>query len=499
VVDVPNQPTPTTGDRPTRARRRAAEGPFDLIVGSVWRFFASVRVAIWMIGFLTLLTLIGTLRGSVVPEHIGEAVPALQPLVDAWYGWNTFGSGLYAATMAMIAIGIIIGGMLNRIPGLWATIVRPTITTTRGFLRGTAPHATTQADTPVQALLADLTQTLKRRRYRVVTEQVGEDVHVYADRNRWGKLGTFPFHIALVMVVIGGILVTQFGFRDLQFVVAEGQTVAVGNDSDLSVRLNRFTDVYYADGTPAEYRSDVTVFDGDDELVSGSVQPNHPLEAGGVTLYQSGFGYNVSLLVTDRVGNELYTGAVTLGEYQASDNPDAPAGLLAVPGTNYTLNIIASDRDPENQPELDTMGLASQEIYIQARSPDFPGTVTPTAVITPNQPTNFGDLVVTFQRYGTYSVLQIAYYPALWLFGAAAVLGVGGLIAIFYFPHRRIRAIVSPVGANRSALLIAPLARRDWSGKRDFVLLLEAFRDATGTAVTIRDEPDRSAGPASIA
>ena len=493
MVDVPNQPTPTTGDRPAGAARRGADGPFDLVVGSVWRFFASVRVAIWMIGFLTLLTLIGTLRGSVVPERIGEAIPALQPLVDSWYGWDTFGSGLYAFTMALIAVGIIIGGMLNRIPGLWATIVRPTITTTRGFLRGTAPHATTEADTTTEALLNDLTRTLRRRRYRVVTEPVDNDIHVYADRNRWGKLGTFPFHIALVMVVIGGILVTQLGFRDLQFVVAEGQTIAVGNDSDLSVRLDRFSDLYYEDGTPAEYRSDVTVFDGDDELVAGPVEPNHPLTAGGVTLYQSGFGYNVSLRVTDRVGNELFAGPVTLGEYQSSNNPDAPAGLQQIPGTTYSLNIVASDRDPENRPELDTMGLASQEIYIQARSPDFPGNAAPTAVISPNQPTTFGDLIVTFERYGTYSVLQIAYYPALWLFAIAAILGIGGLIAIFYFPHRRIRAIVSPVGPDRSALLIAPLARRDWSGKRDFVLLMEALREATGRPISIRDEPDRQA------
>ncbi len=500
MVDVPNQRTPATPPSPTsereqpRSRRRSEEGPFELIVGSIWRFFASVRVAIWMIGFLTLLTLIGTLRGSVVPEHLGEAVPALQPLVDAWYGWDTFGSRLYAATMALIAVGIVIGGMLNRIPGLWATIVRPTITTTRGFLRGTAPHAAaTSASTP-EDLLTDLSRVMKRRRYRVATERVGDDIHVYADRNRWGKLGTFPFHIALVLVVVGGIVVTQLGFRDLQFVIAEGQTIPVGNDSDLSVRLDRFTDAYYLDGTASEYRSDVTVFDGDDELVSGSVQPNHPLEAGGVSLYQSGFGYNVSLLVTDRAGNELFSGPVTLGEYQASANPDAPAGVLAVPGTAWTLNIIASDRDPQNQPELDTMGLASSQLYVQARTPELPGGVAPTAVINPNDPTAFGDLVVTFQRYGTYSVLQIAYYPALWLFGLAAVLGIGGLIAIFYFPHRRIRAIVSPDAQGRGHLLIAPLARRDWSGKRDFVLLMEELRESAGIPLALSDEPDRGSG-----
>jgi cytochrome c biogenesis protein len=447
----------------------------------VWRFFSSVRVAIWEIGFLTALTL-----------RVADAIPPLRGIADALYGWDVFGSWLYTATLALIAVSIIIGGMVARIPGLWKTIVRPTVTTTRGFLNGTAPHASGSLDGAPDRTLDELANALRRRRYRVLTARVGDDIHVYADRNRWGKLGTFPFHIALVMVVVGGILVTQLGFRDIQFVVPEGQRVAVGNGSDLSVRLDSFTDDYYQDGTPAKFRSDVTIFDGDDVLKSGSLEPNDPLSAGGVTLYQSGFGYNVIIRVTDRAGNELFRGPVTLGEYESSANPDAPAGVLQVPGTNVTLNIIASDRDPANRPDLDTLQIPSQAIYVQARSADQLGTVAPpTALVDPTAPVALGDVVVAFERYGTYSVLQIAYYPALWLFGLAAVLGIGGLIAIFYFPHRRVRAILSPDAGERSRLLVAPLARKDWSGKRDFVMLMEELQRTSGAVLTISDEPDR--------
>jgi cytochrome c biogenesis protein len=499
VVDIHGQPggEPVTAAPPAPSRRRGvrrASNPFELVVNSVWRYFASVRVAVYEIAFLALLTLIGTLKGSVVPEWLAERVPALSGLVDAWYGWDVFGSRLYTATLALIAIGIIVGGMLNRIPGLWATIVRPTVTTTRGFITGTAPHASVQREgaPDVPALAADAVAALRRRRYRVLTATVGDDVHVYADRNRFGKLGTFPFHIALVMVVVGGIIVTQYGFRDLQFVVAEGQTAEVGNGSDLRVRLDGFTDGYYQDGTPAEFRSDVTVFDGDDVLTSGSVVPNDPLSAGGVTLYQSGFGYNVALRVTDRAGNELFAGPVTLGEYEASTNPDAPAGQFTVPGTATTLTIIASDRDPANRPDLDTLNLPTQSIWVRATSPDTPPGVTPpTAIIDPTAPVTMGDVVVQFDRYGTYSVLQVAYYPALWLFAVASVIGIAGLAMTFYFPLRRIRAIVSTGPDGRATMLIAPLARRDWSGKRDFVRLVDDLGELAGTVVDLREEPGR--------
>jgi cytochrome c biogenesis protein len=496
VVDVPGPSV--TAERgagaqgaPAGTPRRAAPGPVALVVGSLWRFFASVRVAIWMIGFLTLLTLVGTVRGSVLPDRAADLVPALRGPADALYDWDVFGSRLYAATIALIAVGIIVGGMLNRIPGLWATIVRPTVTTTRGFLTGTAPHTVASADATPDALLADLSAALRRRRYRVLTRTVGDETHVYADRNRWGKLGTFPFHIALVMVAVGGIVVTQLGFRDVTFTLAEGETVAVGR-ADLSVRLDRFTDAYYQDGTASEFRSAVTVFQGGDVLASGDVQPNHPLSAGGVTLYQAGFGYTVQLRVTDAAGTELFRGPVRLGEYAASANPDAPAGLQAIPGTDVTLTVIASDRDPANRPDLDTLGLASQQIYVVARDADQLGTVTPPAArIDPSAPARLGDLNVAFERYGTFSNLQVAYYPGLWLFGLAAALGIGGLAAIFYFPHRRVRAIVAPDGPGRSRLLVAPLARRDWSGKRDFVQLVGDLRDRTGLDVRLREEPVR--------
>lgn len=484
---IPAPPAPRLG---AGTARPASGGLLTDAVGAVWRFFSSVRVAVWMISFLTLLTLIGTLKGSVVPERLADAVPATQGFVDGWYRLDVFGSWWYSATLGVIAVSIVIGGMLNRIPGIWRTIVRPTVTTTRSFLLGTSPNATVQIDRTPDELVAALTESMRRRRYRVVTRRIGEDIHLYADRNRWGKLGTFPFHIALVMVVIGGIVVTQFGFRDIQFVVAQGETVPIGRGTDLSVRLDRFVDDYYEDGTAARYQSNITLFRGDDEVRRGAVEPNSPVEEGSVSIYQSGFGYTVDLRITDRAGAVVFDGPVTLGIYQSSANPDAPAGMLTVPGTGVTLNLIAADRDAANLPELDTLRLAAGQLFIQARTAGAaPGVTPPSVVVDPSMPGQLGDLTVDFERFGVYSVMQVAYYPGLWLFGVAAVIGIAGLVMIFYFPLRRVRAIVSPRPTGGATALLAPLARRDWSGKRDFVELVEGL---DGGAVRLNDAPERA-------
>ena len=57
--------------------------------------------------------------------------------------------------------------------------------------------------------------------------------------------------------------------------------------------------------------------------------------------------------------------------------------------------------------------------------------------------------------------------------------------AIFYFPQRRLRGIVSPAQTG-SSLQIAPLAKRDWSAKRDFLRVMEKASEKLGEPEEIK-------------
>jgi hypothetical protein len=93
----------------------------------------------------------------------------------------------------------------------------------------------------------------------------------------------------------------------------------------------------------------------------------------------------------------------------------------------------------------------------------------------------------------------VARNPGIPIFIGAALLLVAGLAVTFYFPHRRIRGILSPgaAGAATTALL-APLAKRDWSGLRDFDRLTADLAAQAGLAVarTVRPAPDDDSTPA---
>jgi cytochrome c biogenesis protein len=485
-------------DISARTTPKPSRSPLEAGVDRVWRFFCSVRAAVAEISFLTLLVLIGTLRGSDVPQWIADAIPATQGLVDRWYAWDVFRSGIFAATLAIIAIAIIVC-TLNRVPGIWATISHPKVTTTHGFLRGAETSATFQTPQDSATLTATATELLGKKRYRVLTEKVGEETHIYADKNRMAKLGTFPFHLALILLLVGGIVGSVYGFRDQEFIIPEGSRRNVGHGTGLSVELTRFRDTWTEVGIPSQYQSEVTIYDGNTPAKSGSIEVNHPLSYSNATFYQSSFGNAAKMLITDANGSVLYNDAAEMGIYTLRGNPDAPAGLIRLPERDVQITIVAPDTNPTNQPELDELQLRSGELWVHVEP--LAGDVTPLdtpmgtgeegVVLTQGQPARVDGLNLTFERETRFTVLQVAYNPGIPIFIIAAFLMVGGLAITFYFPHRRMRGIVTP-GPTGATLKLAPLAKRDWSGKRDFFGLLQQAREVIGVQPEVKHPANAS-------
>ncbi len=459
----------------TARPRLAGHSPISIGVDRVWRFFCSVRAAVYEIIALALLVLIGTLAGSSVPFRIAKIVPATQPVVDRWYAWDVFHSVLFMALLALIATAIAIC-TLNRAPAIWSAITHPTVHTTHGFLRTTETAASMSSDQPAALAGSWLAGAMRERHYRVLTVQRGDEVHLYADKNRFARLGTFPFHLALILILVGGIVGARYGYREKQFVVPEGSVRPLGHGTTIDVRLDSFSDAYREDGSAKEFRSELALLDGDKIVKTGAITVNHPMTYHNIVFYQSGFGQAVVLKVTGPHGEPLYEDALPLGLFESRTNADAPAGVLELPQAGAALNVIAPDQNPANSPELDTLGLRSGELFVQYRSRDpLKGGAPVSAVIGQGQQTKLNGLSITFVRERRFTSLQVAHNPGIPVFFLAALLLVGGLAITFYFPHRRVRAIVSSQG-TRSVTTLAPLARRDWSGKRDFDRLLDDLR-----------------------
>lgn len=477
--------------------RAARRSPIEFAVDRIWRFFCSVRAAIYEIAILAVMVLIGTLRGSDAPQWIADALPVTQPLVDEWYAYDIFHSLPFMLILGLLSVAITIC-TINRAPGIWRTINAPTVATTRGFLRNAEVSAAFDVPATRQNLIDQVTTSLRGKRYRVLTEARGADVHLYADKNRYAKLGTFPFHLALILILVGGIVGARWGFRDTEFIIPEGSVREVGHGTNVSVGLERFTDTYRETGAVREYRSDVVIYEDGEPVKTGSATVNHPITYRHLTFYQASFGQAVSLRVTDASGQMLYDDSIPLGIYRSTANPDAPAGILDLPDQGIRLHVIAPDTNRANLPELDTLGIQSGQMYIQARPLDAPAsTDLPSSIIWQGESATFGDVRVQFVRERQFTLLQVANNPGIPIFIAAALLLIGGLAITFYFPHRRIRAIIAG-GPDGASAHLAPLVKRDWSGRRDFDRLVDQLQQRLNVQprISTNDADERVGGSA---
>lgn len=460
-----------------RMRRNGSYGA--MAVDRVWRFFCSVRAAMYEIVFLALLVLAGTLKGSIIPAQIPDFVPALEPLVMRWYAFDVFHSLIFSLTLGLLAIAIVIC-TLNRVPGIWRSISQPTVVTTRHFFKTAEPSVTFQAAEESETAATQLTRMLRTQRYRVLTKQVDGQIHLYADKHRFGKLGTFPFHLALILVLVGGIVGSEFGFREQAFTVPEGSIRDVGRGTGLRLQLERFVDTYSQIGAPQEYRSDVILYDGEQEVRRKSLTVNQPLTYRGVTFYQSSFGQAAALRVTDATGAVVFEDNVPF-DFVSRANGDAPAATVALPGQGRRLELFFPNLKLDAKPEINGIKLQSGEIYAQARDLRTNQKLGDGTVIGQGSAAPLAELNVEFVRERRFSLLQVAYNPGIPILFAAAVLLVVGLIITFAFPHRRIRALVSETDST-TQMLLAPLARRDWGGKRDFARTIVAVEKRFGMA-----------------
>jgi cytochrome c biogenesis protein len=457
----------------------------EIVVDRIWRFFCSVRAAIAEIVILAVLVLIGTLRGSSVPRSFAEALPIATPLIDRWYAWDVFRSLPFAGILTVLAVAITICTM-NRAPGIWQAIAHPTVTTTHGFLRNAEVSSTFASPEPAETLANELTDAMRAAGYRTLSEARNGEIHLYGDRWRMSRLATFPFHLALIMILVGGIVGAAWGFRENELIIPEGSVRDLGHGTGLGVRLNDFSEVYREDGSPLIYRSDISLLKNGEPVHSGAMTVNNPLTFGDIVFYQSGFGQAVALKIEDADGAILFDDSLPLGPFQSKLNPDSPAARMDLIPAGVALSVVAPDQNPANAPELDTFQLRPGQMFFMIRplGPDSPLELPVGATIGQGESIQLGELSLEFVRERRFSVFQVARNPGIPIFVAASVLLVGGLAVTFYFPHRRVRGIVRPAGDGSTATL-APIARRDWSAKRVFEELAASIGTRTGLAPQI--------------
>jgi cytochrome c biogenesis protein len=455
------------------------------VIGRIWRFFTSVRLALVLILLLALAVLAGTMinqvPGSVIADKEAYAewldraegkYGFFTPVFDFFDLFNVYYTFWFRLLVALLVANIIVC-TLNRWKGIWTTAFKTRVRMGDAFFQHSRYHATEVAQMPVEVAGERVRKAFGHARYRVKTEAGEGVVAVFADKHRFSRFGTFLSHLSLVLLLGGAVVGSLWGWRDDGFVVSEGTQRSVGRGTGLSVYLEEFTDIWdeNAAGVPSDFRSDVILYENGVEVKRDTIHVNEPMSYKGIRFFQSFYGQSAVIEVKNEAGDVLYADSVPLA-WQTRDG-GRPIGQFTLPESGLAVYVIGP-RSGENDP----MVPAGQMLVEVWRG----GTQAAAENLTQGEPLEMAGLSFTFLRESRFTGLQVAKDPGVNIVWIAAALMVVGLAMLFYFPPKRIWALCKQRPDGTADVSIATTAERDLGQAKEFETLHQRVRMALGIA-----------------
>ncbi len=282
-----------------------------------WHFLARLNVAVLLIAIVLLLAALGSCFPQSAPATVAadaERLARWEAGVRARFGpltallaavgvFRWFHSPAFLAPLTLLAVATLVC-TLDRWRGVWR----------QTFHRPARPPDAIFDVAPLTARLTApsprvVREALAGQGFCVRSETAGSIVYLRGDRNRLAPLATLVTHLAVLLLLLGAILSSGYGWRET-LTIEPGETVEVGHESRLTLRNEGFTIARHPDGSVAAYNAEVTLIEGDREVAHRGVQVNEPLNYGGVGFYLSGYeqregGYRVTLVAVRDPGYGL--------------------------------------------------------------------------------------------------------------------------------------------------------------------------------------------------
>jgi len=188
--------------------------------------------------------------------------------------------------------------------------------------------------------------------------KVGDTLWLRGDKGRFHKWGYIFVHVAMLVILVGGWIGAEFGFRG-NMAVPEGRS-----ESEISflkgtsveylkmpfeIRCDDFEINFFSTGAPSEFRSTLTIIEDGKEVMTSDIIVNEPLYYKGVRIYQASFGdggseVNLKLYRLNKKGNvDTVTGRI----YNTFQDPYSDVSLEFQDFRPYNIENMAAAGEPK--------------------------------------------------------------------------------------------------------------------------------------------------------
>ncbi|WP_116115430.1 cytochrome c biogenesis protein ResB [Austwickia chelonae] len=468
---------------PAAASPSAPQGDIPLreVFHKVNAFFYNKTTGLGLILAMAFLTLMGTLLEQAPdglrddPSGWNSWVESVRPRYGGWTqvlaftgAFNIFSSIWFRVVTVMLALSII-ACTCHRVPQLWRRSAHPHIHVSDAFFDHAGLSERVCLDTAPAETFASARAALSAQGYRIIDDERGPGLNLYADRFRWAPFGTAIAHASFVIILLGVFVTTTFGFKNPSLPVGVGTKAEIGHGTGLTVEAKSFTDRYTDQGRPLDYYSELVLFKDGRQVAEQTVRVNTPLRHEGVSIHQASYGIAAAMKITDAQGAQVYSGGVPLA--WKSDDKRRVIGKVKLEGKNLTLYVVAAASGVVDR-QLGA-GQVLLEVYQDAEKSPLAS-----QVVSQGQEAQIAGLNYTFERERQYTGLMIVRDPgAIWVWIGSSLM-VLGLILTMFLHHRRIWVRVVPRSEGEgSELRIASAERQDTPYERWFHRFVQRLAD----------------------
>ena len=403
---------------------------------SLWDFFCSLKLAISLIICLAVTSIFGTIikqNGTLEElqrEYSAGTIKLFSALnlFDMYHSW-WFILLLYLFTVNLTACSI------KRLPRVWKIVSEPTPILDSGLEKSLSNvHAFATKGTVTQVKERMVGFLKSNFAEPVINEQDGE-IHLFAQKSPWSRLGVYVVHLSIIVVFIGAIMGSLFGYK-AYINIAEGTEIdkvftrtEKPIDLGFKVRCDKFTVTLYDTGAPKEFKSILTVIDNGQEVIKQRPTiVNDPLTYKGITFYQSSYGPagDPVFHLTIRARNGAFSTPLTLRQGEPVRLADGSV-VQVVESTPEVGPMMPGFSGPAARIEYTPVGKPSQLFVIFKNFPNF-------------DEQRGGEVIFTYVGSDSkfFTGLQVAKDPGVWVVWLGCTLMVIGICIAFFMSHKRI-------------------------------------------------------------
>ena len=433
----------------------------------VWKFFVSVKLTVFLLLSLAVTSVIGT----VIPQNADPELyfhkfgPFLfrffevLDIFDMYHAW-------WFHLLLFLLIANIVVCSIDRLSATWKLVFPKNPTFNLAQFEKQKKIERFSVDAHQNELEEKYASLAVKKFGRQHVDKTGEGFVVFAEKGRWTRLGVYIVHFSIILLIIGAITGSLFGFQGFAN-IPEGESVdhvRLRNNGRVlplgfTIRNEDFNISFYDTGAPKEFRSSLTILENGQPVVKKDIIVNSPLRYKGISIFMASYGEmapenetahdfsteDIHVNFTIKASGMVYKRKAEIGK---PVNIPEGLGTFTLTAFNPAAEFRGQNIGAALIGELSPAQGEAVEVLLPLHFPNFDkmrGGGVVISVADQKQET-FSPMKKEDIRY--YSGLEINKDPGVWVVYSGFIVMIVGCFITFFMSHQQICIAVSGKGGQ---------------------------------------------------